>query len=133
VNGDIFEENDTADQATQLGTLGSSPDQLTNLTINLKPTGFFDQDWYEITAGLSGTLTASMTNIQFNGNGGLQLRVFGRNPNNTLTELSPNTGTVLNANTETVTTAVTAGQQYFAWVEGFNFCTGTYDLTLGIE
>ena len=127
---DMFESNDTSDVATNFGTLGSTPLAFTNLTINLKPSGFFDQDWYTFTAGLSGTLNVNLTNIRFVGNGGIDLRVFILNSNDTLTDIGDST--TLNATSQAVSVGAAQGQQYFVWVYGFNFSTAFYDLSMNI-
>ena len=116
--------------ATNFGSLGTGELVFENLTIPLDPTGFFDHDWYTITAGRNGTLTATMSAIAFNGTGGLNERVFVLHSSGTLIEIG--SATTPGAAEETVTVGVIAGQSYYVWVYGLNFSTGTYNLTLSI-
>jgi hypothetical protein len=126
---DAFETNDTSETATNFGVLVGSQ-VLTPLSINLHTvltTPTYDQDWYRWTAGISGTFTATLSNIQANG-GDIHERVFQLMPDNSLQQLGSST-LVGGVSTQTVSVPVQAGAQIFVWVYGYNFALGTYDMT----
>ena len=130
-NGDIYEPNDTSDVASNIGRLTTAaPSSLSALTINLKPDGSYDQDWFKWNMGQSGTVTIGMNNISAGG-GDLILRVFKLNSNNTLSEIG-NSVTTGGVTTRQVSAAVNAGDEIYAWIQGYNFATGGYDLSASI-
>ena len=52
-------------------------------------------------------------------------------PNSTLPELGSSTA-VVGFSSQGVSVPVSAGQQVYVWVYGFNFAQGSYDLTVGL-
>jgi hypothetical protein len=127
VPSDQFEPNDTSDVATNMGAAGAVQ-TFPNLTINLKPTGLFDQDWYKWSIPTSGTLNVTLNNISAFG-GDLWLRVFELNSDNTLTQIGSSTVTG-GVSVQTALESVTAGQEINVWVFGFNNAVGTYTLNV---
>jgi Beta-propeller repeat len=129
---DRYEANDTSDRPTFLGTLGSASSvAYTGLTIDIHPNGVQDQDWYSVTMLQSGTLTGSLNNIQASG-GDLQLRVYRKNSNNTLTQIG-NAALAGGLSTQSGSMVVNAGDQLYLYVYGYNYATGFYDLGLALQ
>jgi hypothetical protein len=127
---DRFEVNDTSDQPTGMGAVISTTQTFTGLSIDRHANGFFDQDWFHWTTSVGGTFNVSLTNISAGG-GDLHVRVFRLNGNNTLTELG--NGTQVGGFTQQGTSVpVTAGEDIYVWVYGFNFVLGTYDLNCNV-
>jgi hypothetical protein len=130
---DGFENNDTSNTATNFGPLTGSQ-AYSGLTINehiVNGVAIFDQDWYEWTAGASGTFTATLSNISASG-GDIQERVFTLAGDGSLQELGASTLTGGVA-TQTVSVPVTVGEPLFVWVFGYNFALGTYSMTVNLS
>jgi hypothetical protein len=116
--------------ATFLGGVGSTTQTYAGLSIDLHSTGHFDQDWYHWTTSVGGTFNVSLTNINAGG-GDLHVRVFEQNGDGTLTELGH--GTLVGGFTQQgASVPVSAGEQIFVWVYGYNFTTGNYDLNCNV-
>jgi hypothetical protein len=130
---DAFEPNDTSETATQFGVLvgaeSFAPLSINIHTVNGHPV--FDQDWYTWTAGITGTFTSTLSNIQANG-GDINERLFVQLPNGSLELL--NSSTLLGGvPTQTASINVQAGQHIYVWVYGYDFALGTYDLSVNLS
>jgi Ca2+-binding RTX toxin-like protein len=99
-----FSNNDTIGTAADVGYLTGVRDYE---RLNIAPAG--DQDWIRVTAPFDGTLTATITFNNANGNLDVQLY----NAAGTLLTTS-----AFGGGTETATTAVTAGASYYIRVKG---------------
>ncbi len=126
---DLFEPNDTSDQASNLGGLARGTRALNGLTIGRKPTGLPDYDWYQGTITVSGRVTARI-NYNSPEGGDLHLRLFIRTSGGTLTEIASGRG--LGVTSQTAAADVTAGSTLLVWVYGFNNVQGNYDLSLDL-
>ena len=109
-----------------LGGLLSFP----GLTIDRHANGLFDQDWYRWQMGSGSAFHAVLTGIQAGG-GDIHIRVFRRNGNNTLSEIGSSIQTG-GFPSQGVTVAVSPGQEVYVWVFGFNYATGTYNLSVNL-
>src|SRR5205807_169600 len=65
--GDLFEPNDTSDQAASMGLLTQAPQAFFGLAITNHSNGLPDQDWYRWTAGQNGSISIG---IQYSVPGG---------------------------------------------------------------
>jgi len=122
---DRFELNDTSNTATQFGVLAGSQ-AFANLTINHHPgTGLPDFDWYQWTAGKSGTFTAHI-DYQSTHGGDLHMRIYTL-VNGMLEQLGSSRN--IGVTSQQVSVKVGAGEPLLAWIYGFNHEDGTYTLT----
>src|SRR5579871_65570 len=127
---DMFDPNNTSDQATQFGILNAGSTTYANLSIGDKPPSFLpDNDWYEWTAGQSGTFTASITYSSFDG-GDLHLRVFTLDSQNHLIQLG--SSRMIGVTSQSVSVPVTAGEPLLVWIYGFNHSEATYQMTISL-
>jgi hypothetical protein len=125
---DQFEPNDTPDTATMLGNL-VIPETFANLTINQHANGFFDNDWFRLTAGQKGTFTASIDYASPTG-GDLNMRVFTISPQLTLVQLGASR--LRGVTHQQVSISVTSGEPLFVWIYGFNHAQALYTLSVNI-
>jgi hypothetical protein len=125
----INETNTTSDTAADMGRL-TAPASFSNIPIALLTSGQYDQDWFKWVMPQSGVFTATLSNIRSNGD--LWVRVFVRNSNGTLTQLADSTLTG-GVTTQQAATVVSAGEQIYVWVLGFNFATGLYDMAVTLK
>jgi hypothetical protein len=122
---------DTSDQAVDLGNL-IGQQNVSNLTIVRLANGSSDQDWWKWKASSSGTWTVTLNNIQA-GTCDLWLRMFILNPaNNTLQQVASSTLTGGVA-TQSASAPVSSGDEVYAWVFGFNYATGSYDMNVRLS
>ena len=98
------------------------------MTIHLHTDNTFDQDWYQLSPTQAGTLTVSANNIASGGD--LWLRLFKVNSNGTLSQLG--SSTLSGVTTQQASVSVNAGDQIDAWVFGYNFALGFYNLSLSL-
>jgi hypothetical protein len=148
LGNDRFENNDTSDAATGIGTVtAANPIALGNLNTFFHPDGSPDYDFYQVTVGQSGTLRVDLTDISvfasgpngtFGVGGDLNLRVFRLDDNGVLTDLSPpagfgSPGFLQNSDYQTVTAAVNAGDIIYIDVNPFNFSQATYGLRVRVS
>jgi hypothetical protein len=123
---DRFEPNDTSSMATVLGVLHAGTETIGGLTINIHANGVPDNDWFRWTIGASGTFSATINYTPLNG-GDLDLRVYALNSSGQLVQLGA--GIQRGVKSQHVTVHVTAGEQIYAWIYGFNHEQGDYSLT----
>jgi hypothetical protein len=126
---DQFEPNDSSNRATQFGALVGS-EAFSNLTINTHSNGLPDTDWYQWSAGQSGTFTASI-NYNTPDGGDLNMRVFTLSSQGVLIQLG--SSLVQHSASQTVSVGVTAGEPLFVWVYGFDNAYGTYGLNVNLS
>jgi hypothetical protein len=121
---DRFELNDTSNTATQFGVLTGSQ-TFANLTINHHPSsGLPDYDWYQWTAGTSGTFTVHI-DYQSTTGGDLNMRVY-ELVNGMLVQLGKSTS--LGVTSQQVSVPVTAGEPLLVYIYGFDHADATYTL-----
>lgn len=125
---DVFEQNNTSDRASFLGTLETGDAQdFSDLSINIQD-GLIDRDWYRWTIGSSGTFNVNLSSI--NSAGDLHVRVY-RRVGNVLVEIASSTQTG-SVDSQAAAAGVSAGDEIYVWVFGFNFATGSYDLQVSL-
>ncbi|MEZ6072276.1 MAG: pre-peptidase C-terminal domain-containing protein [Pirellulales bacterium] len=112
---DFLEDNDTFATATYVGSGDYSVD---NLTIDAA----FDDDYFKVVAGSSGTLTATVSFLHAQGDVDLFLY------DSTQTQIDASTSS---SNSEQVSASVTAGSTYYIKVVGYNGqISPDYDLAI---
>lgn len=122
---DRFEPNDTSDRATLLGVL-TAAQKFPNLTIATHANGLPDYDWYQWTAGKTGTFNAAINYATVNG-GDLHMRVFTLDANGNLIEIA--SSRLTGVTTQQIAVHVTMNEPLLVWIYGFNHEQGTYTLT----
>ena len=127
--GDIYEPDETEDTAYNFGVLqqGSSNSQTyQQLTINIKPDGAPDYDWYTWTAATAGTFSVNFA-VTAGGTptSQLEIHLFTVDGSGTLVEQASDS--VGAGGSATPTVALAAGQQVWVNVKGVNSSFGVHD------
>lgn len=125
---DSLEPNDTSDKARNLGTAGSTR-IFTNLTINKHANGLQDYDWYKFAQG-SGTTFVVNVDYKKGATGDLNIRVFTVKADGTLVQVGSSRNVGVTSQRVGVK-GLLPGTPILVWVYGFDFATGTYDMTVG--
>jgi hypothetical protein len=118
---DRYEFNETSDRATDFGLLTGVTQVANGLTIVTHQNGLPDYDWYQWTAGKTGTLTTTLTQAP---SGDLEVRLFTL-VGNTLVKLAENVTPSLI--TRSVSANYVAGQVILVEVKGRESSLGVMD------
>jgi hypothetical protein len=125
---DMFDPNNSSDQATDFGILAAGTTTYANLSIADKPPNFLpDNDWYQWIADQNGTFMVSIAYKSFDG-GDLHLRVFTLDSQNHLIQLG--SSRMIGVTSQSVQVSVTAGEPLLVWVYGFNHSEATFQMTV---
>jgi hypothetical protein len=126
---------DSSDKATSLGVLTTSY-TLLGADTRRHANGKFDDDWYAVTAGKNGTLSACIGNINVicsgpkgkSKFGDLHFRVY-RVVDGNLIQL----GASQSSGSKTIDVPVAQGERILVWVYGLYFTQATYDLNVSLR
>jgi hypothetical protein len=129
---DRLEPNDSANRATNLGNPGGNA-AFGSLTINFKPRGVYDFDWYRAVASITGNFTVTVNETSVNGD--LEIHLY-RKRGAGLRRVASNVTRGINS--RSVSINVTAGETIYIHVKGRNSSfrvldTGGYDMFLGLS